>query len=112
MKISIMSTNIEVIVGIKLGTNYSTNAYMVKDDQADDRKILNVMFSEQATSSLSLKAPTVALFTNQGIFQAFGFEAEYQHFHSSESNSFLLFRDFVWDLLCVSDKVSRFCSKN
>ncbi|XP_061177392.1 heat shock 70 kDa protein 12A-like [Saccostrea echinata] len=100
-------SEIEIIIAIKFGTNYSTNAYMINDGRTEDPKLFTVPFQKHATSSMSLITPTVALFTENGVFQSYGFDAEYQNLQQGDKNKYLLFRDFVWDLFCVNDEVPK-----
>lgn len=103
-------SEIEVIVAIKLGTNYSTNAYMIKHVDPDDRKMLNVPFKTQATSQMSVTTPTVALFEDNGTISitSYGSEAELQYIHLADRRSHLLFREFIWHLFCADDTVGSF----
>lgn len=100
-------SEIEVIVAIKLGTNYSTNAYMIKHVDPDDRKMLNVPFKTQATSQMSVTTPTVALFEDNGTISitSYGSEAELQYIHLADRRSHLLFREFIWHLFCADDTI-------
>lgn len=100
-------SEIEVIVAIKLGTNYSTNAYMIKHVDPDDRKMLNVPFKTQATSQMSVTTPTVALFEDNGTISmtSYGSEAELQNIHLADRRSHLLFREFIWHLFCADDTI-------
>lgn len=103
-------SEIEVIVAIKLGTNYSTNAYMIKHVEPDDRKMLNVPFKTQTTSQMSVTTPTVALFEDNGTISitSYGSEAELQYIHLADRRSHLLFREFIWHLFCADDTVGSF----
>lgn len=100
-------SEIEVIVAIKLGTNYSTNAYMIKHVDPDDRKMLNVPFKTQATSQMSVTTPTVALFEDNGTISitSYGSEAELQYIHLADRRSHLLFREFIWHLFCADNTI-------
>ncbi|XP_062597873.1 heat shock 70 kDa protein 12A-like [Saccostrea cucullata] len=100
-------SGIKIIIAIKFGTNYSTNAYMINDGRTEDPKLFTVPFQKHATSSMSLITPTVALFTEYGVFQSYGFDAEYQNLQQGGNDKHLLFRDFIWDLFCVSDEVPK-----
>lgn len=100
-------SEIEVIMAIKLGTNYSTNAYMIKHVDPDDRKMLNVPFKTQTTSQMSVTTPTVALFEDNGTIciSSYGSEAELQYIHLADRSNHLLFREFIWHLFCADDTI-------
>lgn len=100
-------SEIEVIISIKLGTNYSTNAYMIKHVDPDDRKMLNVPFKTHTTSQMSVTTPTVALFDDNGTIciSSYGSEAELQYIHLADRSNHLLFREFIWHLFCADDTV-------
>ena len=94
----------QVVIAIKLGTNYSTNAYMKISGYGENQKMLTVPFRQQTVSQLSITTPTVALFTDRGELEAYGFEAELKHVVSGKSENF---REFIWNLFSANDTVMK-----
>ena len=97
----------QVVIAIKLGTNYSTNAYMKVSGYGEDQKMFTVPFRQQTVSQLSITTPTVALFTDRGELEAYGFEAELKHAVPGKSENHMLFREFIWNLFSANDTVMK-----
>lgn len=97
-------SEVEVIIAIKLGTNYSANAYMIKHVDPDDRKMFNVPFKTQTTSQMTVTTPTVALFEDSAL-RSYGYEAELRHMEPGDTTQLLLFREFIWHLFCADDTI-------
>lgn len=95
----------EVVIAIQLGINHTSNACKITRDQQEECKDFNVPFDSPSNGAKSVTTPTVALFDDKGAIQSYGFEAELQHLQLDNTSNHLLFREFIWDLLCSVETV-------
>lgn len=93
----------KIVLAITLGVNYSANAYIIKHETTEDRKVFNVPFNNPITNELVNNTPTVALFNDQNTFDSYGFEALHKYIHHENMSECLIFREFIWDLFCADD---------
>ena len=93
-----------VVAAIDIGTTYSGFAFSFKHDyKKDPTQVSTKTWNSSSGNLLSLKTPTVILFTPDGEFNSFGYEAEnkitdLEQEEPEEARKWMLFQRFKMKL--------------
>jgi hypothetical protein len=97
----------EIIVGIRIGTNYTTYAW-------NNGTLLDPSFAcgqwwSPSTGHMSVETPTVAVCNSSKELRAFGFEAQVLA-QEAGSENLLVFSDFIHQIFCNGTEVRNTCN--
>lgn len=91
-----LQSDVHVVIGIRIGTNYTSLAWLFSNNEA---RYMSPIWNEPFTRRVSLKQPTIAVYSPDKVFQAFGCEAVEQIQEQKNSN-LLILSNFVKDIFC------------
>jgi hypothetical protein len=92
----------EMIVGIRIGTKYTTYAW--NNGTLQQPSFVCGQWSNPSTRNISVETPTVAVFNSRKKLKAFGFEAQVLA-QEAGSENLLVFSDFIHQIFCNGTEV-------